>query len=121
LGLPAQPEEGGDLGQVPPDLDQTFSSVLQAQAELIQSAAELGVVHSYNQTPKQMVEEFEKLDPNINRTFSRLAAQAPAVKPTAIWLWPNLTFVIATSSRRSTASSRAETSMRAIMFRSGRI
>ena len=81
LGLPAQPE-GGDLSQVPPDLDQTFSSVLQAQAELIQSAAELGVVHSYNQTPKQMVEEFDKLDPkgDINRTFTRLAAQAPAVK-----------------------------------------
>ena len=81
VGLPAQPE-GGDLSQVPPDLDQTFSSVLQAQAELIQSAAELGVVHSYNQTPKQMVEEFEKLDPkgDINRTFTRLAAQAPAVK-----------------------------------------
>jgi membrane fusion protein (multidrug efflux system) len=82
LGLPAQPEQGGDLGQVPPDLDQTFSSVRQAQAELIQSAAELGVVHSYNQTPKQMVEEFEKLDPegDISRTFARLTAQAPAVK-----------------------------------------
>src|SRR6516165_1255046 len=49
LGLPAQPEGGGDLGQVPSDLDQTFSSVLQAQAELIQSASELGRVHSYNQ------------------------------------------------------------------------
>jgi membrane fusion protein, multidrug efflux system len=80
LGLPTQPEEGGDLSQVPPDLDQTYSSVLQAQAELIQSAAELGVVHSYNQTPKQMVEEFEKLDPDVNRTFARLAAEAPAVK-----------------------------------------
>jgi membrane fusion protein (multidrug efflux system) len=82
LGLPAQPAGGGDLGQVPPDLDQTFSSVLQAQAELIQSAADLGVVHSVNQTPKQMLEEFEKLDPegNIDRTFARLAAAAPAVK-----------------------------------------
>src|SRR5262245_28258841 len=82
LGLPAQPERDGDLGQVPPDLDQTFSRVLQAQAELIQSAAELGVVHSYNQTPKQMLEEFEKLDPqgNIDRTLARLAAEAPAVK-----------------------------------------
>jgi membrane fusion protein, multidrug efflux system len=82
LGLPAQPEGDGDLGQVPPDLDQTFSSVLQAQAELIQSAAELGVVRSYNQTPKQMLEKFEKLDPegNIDRTFARLAAAAPAVK-----------------------------------------
>jgi membrane fusion protein (multidrug efflux system) len=82
LGLPAQPQGGADLGQVPPDLDQTFSSVLQAQAELIQSAAQLGMVHSYVQTPKQMIEEFEKSDPDgdINRTLARLAAQAPAVK-----------------------------------------
>jgi len=82
LGLQAQPEDSADLDQVPPDLDQTFSSVLQAQAELIQTAAELGVLHSYNQTPKQMIEEFEKLDPkgDINRTFDRLAAEAPAVK-----------------------------------------
>ena len=82
LGLTTQPEGGGDLGQVPPDLDQTFSSVLQAQAELIQTSAELGVVHSYGQTPKQMLEEFEKLDPegNVDRTLTRLAAEAPAVK-----------------------------------------
>jgi membrane fusion protein (multidrug efflux system) len=81
LGLLAQPE-GGDLGQVPPNLDQTFSSVLQAQADLIQSAAQLGVVHSYGQTPEQMIEEFEKSDPqgNIDRTFARLAAEAPTVK-----------------------------------------
>jgi membrane fusion protein, multidrug efflux system len=79
LGLPAQPEGDGDLGEVPPNLDQTFSSVLQAQAELIQSAAELGVVHSYNQTPKQMLEEFDK-EGDINQTFARLAAKAPAVK-----------------------------------------
>src|SRR5262249_59628754 len=78
--LRAQPADGEALDDVPPDLDQTFSSVLQAQANLIQSAAELGVVHSYRQTPTQMVEEFEKLDPDINRTFARLAAQAPAVK-----------------------------------------
>ena len=82
LGLQAQPEDSADLDQVPADLDQTFSSVLQAQAELIQTAAELGVVHSYNQTPKEMLAEFEKLDPqgDINRTFDRLAAQAPGVK-----------------------------------------
>jgi len=82
LGLQERAEDSADLDQVPPDLDQTFSSVLRAQAELIQSAAELGVIHSYNQTPKQMVEEFEKLDPqgDVNRTFDRLAAEAPAVK-----------------------------------------
>jgi membrane fusion protein, multidrug efflux system len=82
LGLQAQPEDSAGLDQVPPDLDQTFSSVLQAQAELIQTAAELGVLHSYDQTPKQMVDEFEKLDPkgDISHTFDRLAAEAPAVK-----------------------------------------
>jgi len=82
LGLQERTEDSADLDQVPPDLGQTFSSVLRAQAELIQSAAELGVIHSYNQTPKQMVEEFEKLDPqgDVNRTFDRLAAEAPAVK-----------------------------------------
>jgi membrane fusion protein, multidrug efflux system len=82
LGLPAQPETGGDLGQVPSDLDQTFSSVLQAQADLIHTAAQLGVVHSYSQRPKQMLEEFEKLDPegDIDRTFARLAKDAPGVK-----------------------------------------
>jgi hypothetical protein len=51
LGLPAQPSSGEDLGQVPPDLDETFSSVLEAQADLIQSAAQLGVIHSYAQSP----------------------------------------------------------------------
>jgi membrane fusion protein, multidrug efflux system len=82
LGLPAEPENGGDLGQVPPDLDQTFSSVRQAQSELIQSAAELGVVHSHNQTPKQMLEQFEKLDPqgNVDQILARLVPGAPAVK-----------------------------------------
>ena len=81
LGLEAQPEDNADIDQVPPNLDQTFSSVLQAQADLIQAAAELGVVHSYDQSPKQMLKEFEKLDEgNINRTFDRLAAEAPAVK-----------------------------------------
>jgi membrane fusion protein (multidrug efflux system) len=80
LGLPSQPESG-DLAEVPPDLDQTFSSVRAAQAALIQAAAQLGVVHSYNQQPKQMVEQFEKLDQgDIDRTLAGLTADAPAVK-----------------------------------------
>ena len=82
LGLPAEPENGGDLGKVPADLDQTFSSVLQAQSELIQSAAELGRFNSYNQTPKQMLEQFEKLAPqgNVDKIFAALVPGAPAVK-----------------------------------------
>ncbi len=82
LGLPAEPENGGDLGLVPPDLDQNFSSVRQAQSELIQSAAELGIVHSYNQTPKQMLEEFYKRDAqgDIDKIFAAIVPGAPAVK-----------------------------------------
>ena len=38
LGLSAKPENSDDYTQVPPDLDQTFSGVRQAQAELIQAA-----------------------------------------------------------------------------------
>jgi membrane fusion protein (multidrug efflux system) len=81
LGLKTLPLESRELGQVPPDLDQTFSSVREAQAALIQSAAQLGVLQSYNQTPKEMVDEFEKSGSGeIDRTLARLAAEAPAVK-----------------------------------------
>jgi membrane fusion protein, multidrug efflux system len=82
LGLPAEPENGGDLGQVPPDLDQNFSAVRQAQSELIQSAAEIGVIHLINQTPKQMLEEFYKRDPHgdIDKILAALVPGAPAVK-----------------------------------------
>jgi len=80
LGLPAQPE-GGDLGEVPADLDQTFSAVREAQAALIQTAAQLGVVHSYEQLPKEMVKQFEDRDRgDVDRTLARLIGDAPAVK-----------------------------------------
>lgn len=79
LGLPAQPDGSGDLGQVPPDLDETFSSILEAQAELIQSAAQLGIVHSFDQGPKAMLDQFEKLG-DIDTAFARFTANAPAVK-----------------------------------------
>jgi membrane fusion protein, multidrug efflux system len=79
LGLPAQPDGGGDLSQVPSDLDETFSSVLQAQAALIQSAAQLGVVHSFDQGPKAMLDQFYKLG-DVDATFAQYAANAPAVK-----------------------------------------
>jgi membrane fusion protein, multidrug efflux system len=82
LGLPAQPESG-DLGEVPPDLDQTFSSVRDVQAALIRTAAQLGVGHSYEQLPKQMLEQFENLNRgDVDRTLAELTANAPAVKQT---------------------------------------
>jgi len=79
LGLPAQPSSSEDLSRVPPNLDESFSSVLQAQADVIQSAAQLGVVHSYSQSPKQMIEEFEKQG-DIDRTLAKLTTEAPPVK-----------------------------------------
>src|ERR1700729_2399537 len=78
LGLPQESDEA-DLGRVPPDINQTFSSVLQAQAALIQSAAQLGVIHSFEEGPRRMVGAFEK-EGNVNTTFTRLAAEAPDVK-----------------------------------------
>ena len=80
LGLPAQPKSG-DLGEVPPDLDQTFASVRDVQAALIRTAAQLGVSHSYEQLPKQMLQQFENLNRgDVDRTLAGLTANAPAVK-----------------------------------------
>jgi membrane fusion protein, multidrug efflux system len=82
LGLPPKPETGDDLAAVPPDLDQTFSSVKEAQARLMQTAAQLGVVYSFDASPKQMVADFYKRDPegNIDRIFEQISKDAPDVK-----------------------------------------
>jgi len=83
LGLSAQPPEGKTLADVPEDIDQMFSSVLQAQADLRQSAAELGVFpSSYNLTPKQMLEEFQRRDPggNLDRIYAEIVNTAPSLK-----------------------------------------
>ncbi len=80
LGLVAQPESG-NLGEVPADLDQTFSSVREAQAALIQTAAQLGVAHSYEQLPKAMLKQFESLDQgDVTRKLAALTDEAPGVK-----------------------------------------
>jgi membrane fusion protein, multidrug efflux system len=82
LGLPPKPETGDDLTQVPPDLDQSFSTVRQAQAALIQAASQLGVTTSFNYSPRQMVTEFYKRDPqgNIDRIYAKLLIDAPGIK-----------------------------------------
>lgn len=82
LGLSAKPEKGDDLTQVPDNLDQTFSTVRQAQANLLQAASQLGITDSFNKTPKQMVEDFYKRDPqgDIDRIYAELLKVAPPVK-----------------------------------------
>jgi membrane fusion protein (multidrug efflux system) len=82
LGLPPKPENGGDLAQVPADLEQTFSTVRQAQYALLQAAAQLGVVQPFNRTPKEMVAEFYQRDPqgDIDKIYAQLLKDAPAVK-----------------------------------------
>jgi membrane fusion protein (multidrug efflux system) len=82
LGLPAKPETGDDLTQVPADLDQTFSSVRQAQASLAEAAAQIGYSDSFNISPKQMITNFYKQDPqgNVDRIYAELVKNAPSVK-----------------------------------------
>jgi membrane fusion protein (multidrug efflux system) len=83
LGLPAQPPAGSSLADVPADLDQTFSSVRQAQSDLRQSAAQLGVLpSSYNLTPKQMLDEFHRRDPtgDLDQIYAEIVKKAPSLK-----------------------------------------
>jgi membrane fusion protein, multidrug efflux system len=83
LGLPAQVPEGKTLADVPADLDQTFSSVRQAQADLLQSAAQLGIVpSSYNLTPQGMLDEFYRRDPkgDLDKIYAEVIKNAPTLK-----------------------------------------
>src|SRR5205085_4920618 len=83
LGLPAQPPQGQDLGDVPENLDQNFSAVREALGELLQSAAQFGYMPtSWTASPKQAIEDFYKQDPkgDLNRIYAHLIPQAPAIK-----------------------------------------
>lgn len=82
LGLPALPAKNVGLAQGPPDVEETFSSVRQAQAELIQSASQLGIVQSFVEMPKQMLKNFYQRAPqgDLDRLFTGLVNDAPAVK-----------------------------------------
>jgi len=82
LGLTPAPDGGDDLAHVPDDLEQTFSSVRQAQASLLQAAATLGVHDSFDKSPKQMVADFYKRDPqgDIDRIYEGLIQEAPSIR-----------------------------------------
>jgi len=83
LGLPAKPEKGGDLKQVPPDLDQNYSTVREALANLLTTAAPLGVFpQSYSASPKEVIAEFYRRDPtgNLDRIYAQLIKDSPDIK-----------------------------------------
>jgi membrane fusion protein (multidrug efflux system) len=68
---------------VPPDIDQTFSAVRQALYQLIEAAAQLGIVpSSYNLTPKELIAEFYRRVPggNIDKIYAQILPNAPAMK-----------------------------------------
>src|SRR5262245_26535263 len=81
LGLPPRAPTADDLAQVPPDLDQTFSKVREAQAKLMQEVAQLGVSISFNKSPREMIADFYKRDAqgDIDRILAALLKEAPAV------------------------------------------
>jgi membrane fusion protein (multidrug efflux system) len=82
LGLPEKPAHGDNLSDVPPALDQTYSKVKEAQTRLMQTAAQLGSFHSFQESPAQMLAEFYRRDPsgNIDSIFAELLKDAPDVK-----------------------------------------
>jgi membrane fusion protein, multidrug efflux system len=82
LGLSEKPAHGGDLSDVPPALDKTYSKVKEAQTRLMQTAAQLGSFHSFQESPDQMLAEFYRRDPsgNIDTIFAQLLKDAPDVK-----------------------------------------
>jgi membrane fusion protein (multidrug efflux system) len=82
LGLPPEPPQGKPLTEVPPDLDQTYSEVSTALAQLLQTIAQLGLpLGSTNLTPRQAIEEFRKRDAqgDIDRIMSGLIPKVPIV------------------------------------------
>jgi membrane fusion protein (multidrug efflux system) len=83
LGLEAQPTDGTSLGDVPANLDQTFSSVREALAVLYQGASALGVtVSSFDLSPKEAIAEFYRRNPsgNIDQIYAEVIRNAPSLK-----------------------------------------
>ena len=115
LGLAAQPADGHNLTEIPPDLDQTFSAVTWALGELLQIAALFGVYPAnWDATPKETLAEFFQKNPRRRGPDSQLLhrqgtghsagrGQAPS-RPAGPWTRPSWTSGTATSSATSTAS-----------------
>jgi membrane fusion protein (multidrug efflux system) len=82
LGLPPD-AAGGDPAAVPLDLNQTFSTVRQAVADLMRLMSRVGLpLLRYEATPKEVIEEFKGRDAekNLERIYAALIPDAPAMK-----------------------------------------
>jgi membrane fusion protein, multidrug efflux system len=82
LGLTAQPEKGKGLSDVPPDLNQTFSSVRAALAQCMLTMTLLGQpLPSTDLTPNKALEKFRQLDKkgDIDKILQDLVPKVPAV------------------------------------------
>ena len=79
LGLAATSKNGDELSGIPANLDQTYSAVKVAQDRLMQTAAELGSFHSFNESPQEMLAEFYKRDSsgNIDAIFDEISKKHP--------------------------------------------
>ncbi|WP_337173014.1 HlyD family secretion protein [Paludisphaera sp.] len=82
LGLAPDPPEGSGPEDVPDDLEETFSGVRQALADLMQTMAQVGLpLPPGDVTPSRFLSEFRDLDEegDVDRIFDRLVPRAPAV------------------------------------------
>jgi membrane fusion protein (multidrug efflux system) len=82
LGLAPQPEKGKSLTDVPPDLNQTFSSVQAALADCMATMTQLGLpLGSTNLTPNKALEEFRRLNEkgDLDHILHDLVPKAPFV------------------------------------------
>ena len=82
LGLPLRPENGKELSDVPPDLDQTFSAVRMALAACMATMTQLGQpLPATDMTPNKALEEFRRLDKkgNIDQVLLDLVPKVPPV------------------------------------------
>ncbi len=82
LGLTSQPEEGKELTDVPPDLDQTASGVRTALSDLVQTMTQLGwPLASTDLTPQKALDEFRRRakDGDVDQLLRDMIPNAPAV------------------------------------------
>lgn len=82
LGLPPQPEKGKELADVPPDLNQTFSTVRATLGECMLTMTQLGLpLGSIDLTPNKAIEEFRRLDKdgNLEQIAKDLVPKVPFV------------------------------------------